>query len=643
MRTLVWPFAVLFRGLAFVGRALFGTLSWKPPRWLRRIIFVTRNWGHAHPRTAVVSALLFLLLAGGSSWAWHWYQHRPKPHFVSAEVSPIPVTPLEKELKFPVLTVKFSEPAARLEDLKKTPLDRVRLEPSQPGAWKWIDDRKLVFEPNEDWPADRKFQIVFAKELFAPQVRMERLQYEVATPPFRAEIKSFTLSEDVKEPGVQRMIAEVALTHSVEPGQLEKYATLNLLGNSAVFPANDPAPHYTIVYGLHNRQAFLRSAPITLPAEEDWMRVTIAKGLPTAQGGATTLEDVESKTKIPSGATAFQVSSIDGSIVRNKSGEPEQILNLETSGDIDTNAVAKGLHVFLLPKRAAEQTDSTEEATTEEGSADDSATEETSTKNEEEASDGDEETARSDHSPETGWSNADEVTDDVLASATPVKFSTIPSGKDQARDHHFRFKLEGDGQLFVKVDKGLRGASGYQLADEYKSLLNAPELPQEVEIQGDGGLLALSGERKLSIKSRGVPLIKFEIDRVAASQINHLVSQTEGEFQAPEFLHGSFDEENISRIAYQDQPIVLQNRWAANYSSFDFSRYLLRPADGGSERGLFFLHANGFDPATKKSIKGASASRFVLVSDLGLLVKKNADRSSEVFAASIKTGTPVAG
>ena len=169
------------------------------------------------------------------------------------------------------------------------------------------------------------------------------------------------------------------------------------------------------------------------------------------------------------------------------------------------------------------------------------------------------------------------------------------------------------------------------------------ELPQEVEIQGDGGLLALGGERKLSIRSRGVSVIKFEIDRVLSTQINHLVSQTEGEFQAPEFKNASFDQDNISRIAREDQTIALQNKWKANYSAFDFAKYLQKPADGGSERGLFFLKARAWDPVAKKFIKGVTTTRFILVSDLGLLVKKNADQTSDVFVVSIKTGQPLAG
>jgi uncharacterized protein YfaS (alpha-2-macroglobulin family) len=646
---LIRPFAWLARLLRKIARTLFGQLSWTPPHWLQRGFVRAHLYRRAHPVLVAGMVLLVLLLASGSLWTWRWYQRQPKPHTVYATVAAIPVTPLEKELKVPPLSIEFSESAARLEDLKNPALQHVRLEPATPGVWKWINDRKLAFAPTQDWPADRKFRIVFQRDFFPSHVRMDKLEYEASTPPFRAEIKSVIFSEDAKEPGIQRVIATIDLTHALEPGELDKHALLNMVGGSNVFAPNDPAPHFLVVYGLHNRQAFLRSSPVVLPPTEDWMRVVIDKDLHTAQGGAQIKEDIEQKTLVPSKETAFKIKSIDGSIVRNKEGEPEQILNVETSADISTAELAKALHIYLLPKREPEKTEtSTEEesssdASSEESTADESTANETAKAEEEESGSDEDEETTDEKSGEVKWANAEEVTQEILDQATVVKFTAIPNERDHSRDHHFKFKLEGDGQLYVRVDKGVRARSGYDLVENFTNVFSAPELPQEVDIQGDGGLLALSGERKLSIRSRGVPLIKFEIDRVLSTQINHLVSQTEGEFQAPEFKHRSFDQDNISRIAREDQAISLQNKWKANYSAFDFSQYLQKPSDGGSERGLFFVKARGWDPVAKKYIKSATASRFILVSDLGLLVKKNADHTSDVFVASIKTGQPVAG
>jgi alpha-2-macroglobulin len=641
---LIRPFAWLARWLRRIFRTAFGQLSWTPPYWMQRGFARMVLFRRGHPLLASIILLLAFVIAGASVRTWRWYQSLPKPHKVYAQVAPIPITPLEKELKFPPLTIEFSESAARLEDLKNPTLQHVRLDPSTAGAWKWINDRKLSFAPAQDWPAEKKFRIIFDKNFFPAHVRMDKLEHDVVTPPFKAEMKNVTLSEDAKEPGVQRVLATVELTHAVEPGQLEKFVALSMMGGSNVFLPNDPAPHFSVTYGLHNRQAFVRSSPVVLPTDEDWMRLTLRDGLPTAQGGAELHDAVEQKTLIPSKATAFQIRAIDSSIVRNKEGEPDQLLNIETSSDISTPELARALHVYLLPKRepakseAAEEEESSAEETTEE-----SSTESESARTDEEESSGEEEGESTEKKPETKWANADEISEEILEQATVVKVTPIPTEKEFARDHHFKFRIEGDGQLYVRIDKGLKARSGYELAENHANIVAPAELPQEVEIQGDGGLLALGGERKLSIRSRGISVIKFEIDRVLSTQINHLVSQTEGEFQAPEFKNASFDQDNISRIAHEDQPIALQNKWKSNYSAFDFARYLQKPADGGSERGLFFLTARGWDPVAKKFIKNASATRFILVSDLGLLVKKNADQTSDVFVVSIKTGQPLGG
>ena len=234
------------------------------------------------------------------------------------------------------------------------------------------------------------------------------------------------------------------------------------------------------------------------------------------------------------------------------------------------------------------------------------------------------------------------MTDEILKNARPVAFTVIPSEHEQTQTHAFKFSIEEEGSLYVRIDKGVKAVGGFPLPETYDAIVAVPTLPREIQIQGKGGILALNGERKLSIKSRAVAEIEYEIARVAANQINHLVTQTNGSFENPEFF-GEFDEENISRIALEHQAINQENKFRANYSAFDFSSHLQVPADGGSERGLFFVRAREWDPVKKRANRDVSDRRFILVTDIGLLVKKNADGSSDVFVLSIKAGKPLAG
>ncbi|HVD95905.1 MAG TPA: hypothetical protein VNE84_07190, partial [Candidatus Limnocylindria bacterium] len=347
------PFLLLFTFLKRVALALFGRLQWSPPRWLSR----SRAAFSAHPFVSVSGIIAILLLACGTAWTWHWYQHRPKPRYVKVMIEAVPVTKLEKDLTFPTLDIRFSDSAARLEDKNKTALQGVRLDPPLAGKWLWANDKHLYFQPTEDWPADKKFKVIFDKKFFPPHIVLERLTYEFQTPPFEIAIKQLELYQDPANPTQRQVTATLELTHAVEPGELDRHLQLLMIGGSNVFPPSDPAPHFALTYGLHRRLAYLRSSNVTLPDKEDFMKIELSKGVRTAQGGAQTRDAAEQKLIIPSNGTAFQIKSIEANIARNKNGEPEQVLILNTTADISSSELAKAIQIRLLPKREAEKTE----------------------------------------------------------------------------------------------------------------------------------------------------------------------------------------------------------------------------------------------------------------------------------------------
>jgi len=89
-----------------------------------------------------------------------------------------------------------------------------------------------------------------------------------------------------------------------------------------------------------------------------------------------------------------------------------------------------------------------------------------------------------------------------------------------------------------------------------------------------------------------------------------------GRFEDPEFRDSHlFNQENISRIGLEQQPIALENKWKSNYSAFDFSEHL-RNRQTRERARLFFLTARGWDPVKKKPITSVNDSRFLLVTDI---------------------------
>ncbi|MGA7275068.1 MAG: hypothetical protein WBX14_09520, partial [Candidatus Udaeobacter sp.] len=116
------PFVFLLTFLKKVTLAVFGRVQWSPPRWLSQSRVAFSGFNRTHPLITASGIVAILLLSCAGAWTWHWYQHRPKPRYVTVKIDPVPVTKLEKDLTFPTVDVRFSESAARLEDLKKVPV-----------------------------------------------------------------------------------------------------------------------------------------------------------------------------------------------------------------------------------------------------------------------------------------------------------------------------------------------------------------------------------------------------------------------------------------------------------------------------------------------------------------------------------------
>jgi uncharacterized protein YfaS (alpha-2-macroglobulin family) len=630
---------------------LIGDLSWQPPGWLRTLSAKAR----ANRRSVAMAALMILLGAGGGWYAWRWQQRQPKPHFVKVSIDDIGLTPLEKDPVLPRLRVNFSESAARLDLIDKPlPAELIRLEPSWPGRWLWMRDRTLVFTPKKDWSADQPFHVTIDPAALAPHVRLARYDFKTHTPAFGGGFRKTEFYQDPKDPAIKQVVATLQFTHAVDLEELNRHLSVRMLGNTAVFRPADAAHPFTLTAGLRQREFYLRTAPLTLPETEDFMKLILTPGLRGAQGGAPMRGDSQAKVRVPDLYSFFRIASAETKIVRNKDGDPEQFLIIETKGSARSEEIAKALQVYHLPK--ANPNRSEDHSAKEKEDNDQPADDEDETGDEDDSSKRDgryhedgnrdegagaEDTKDADQADDFDDWAPKEVDADALAHSKPLKPALIPAKEEYSEVHTFRLRLDSPGHLFVTIRKGVKALGGYTLRDDYTAVAPVPVPEKEIVIQGEGGVLALSGERKLSIKSRGVPAIRYEIARVPADQINHLASQTEGNFQNPEFLSRYFNERDIARITLETQTINLRNPVQPNYSTFDFSSHLL-PANGARE-GLFFLTVSAWDPRTNKYIREVADRRFILVTNIGLLVKENTDGSRDVFLQSLGSGEPMAG
>ncbi|MFO1483024.1 MAG: alpha-2-macroglobulin [Verrucomicrobiaceae bacterium] len=614
-------------------RTLFGQFHYEPPAWMPR--FASAADGHLRRNPGSYAGLIVLV---GVAFVVvpqvmeYIEAHKPRPkqltevRHINGVLKMPGVTLIVKNKPQPQsITVQFDGSIAKLDAVGK-PASGVTLTPAHEGSWKWNTDKLLVFTPTKDWPAGVEFTVKLDTTQLPKEAELKESTWKGKTPPLQLSPLESEFQIDPRDPSIQNVVVGFNSTHPLDKTQIEKLVSLEVVGGSKIFEWKGQKPDtlFTVVEGKNQREFWIRTARIQVPAKEDFVRVTLAKALTSTLGGGSLDKDFTAKVRVPDIESGFKITESNTEILKTEDGEPEQFLFINTEGYVTTENLLRHLGVWQEPENFRIK-----------------------------------DPGGNDVPPSTN-----DVTEAILRQYKPVTLKPVElelsDDAPATTRHAFKFLVESQGRLFVRITKGVEALGGFRLGAEYRVFEETPEFPKEVQLLGKGGILALNGERKLSLQSRGVPFLRVNMARVPQRQVNHLVVMTEGDFANPSFrLSDSFDESNIAHFLRRVQPVAMKNEYQACYSVIDFASALQSQdqSDPDASRGLFFLSAEGVEPVedSKKRMEGddveddwelmdqAQTERFVLVTDLGLLVKKNADGSRDVFVQSIQTGDPVNG
>lgn len=256
------------------------------------------------------------------------------------------------------------------------------------------------------------------------------------------------------------------------------------------------------------------------------------------------------------------------------------------------------------------------------------------------------------------WSPS-EITENVLALSTPVEMQALPAENEYSQLHSFKIHADVKRTLWLSVDKGLESFGGYQLAGNFFQPLQVPEYPKDLQIMGQGSLLSLSGDKKIGLMLRDIAGVKVELGRVLPDQIQHLISQTSGDFGKPKF-QDRFNLDNLSERFVQELPFPNLEKGKAHYQAIDLNPYFI-DASGQNKRGIFLVNVSNYQPAEQKpattentdaddpdnapdnSEAQVEDQRLVVITDLGIIAKTELNGSQVVFVQSIQTGQPQVG
>ena len=301
-----------------------GEFSWRPPTWLQR----------AGPRRVGYGAATLVAAVALTVGGYLYYESLPKPLQVQVEVDApglsriergeLVVAPLHLDFAYPATQDETPAPlsAARLDLVGTVIEEGVELDPQMPGEWTFATENRLVFEPAEDWPADREYRVRLSPDLFAPQVQLASQVVELQTPSFVAELLEASFYQHPEIVAERRVTASFGFSHAVLRDDFEQRLTLAMREALEEAPAAEAHElGFRVEYGPNDRTAHVHSDIIAVPERENSVTVTVDEDLEPANGDGAFEEPLFAQVRVP----IAKATSASSRSPRRPSGTPRTI------------------------------------------------------------------------------------------------------------------------------------------------------------------------------------------------------------------------------------------------------------------------------------------------------------------------------
>jgi len=583
--------------------ALIGQLSWQAPKWLRYLI-----------QYKFLSVSLIALAIAGYG-GYFYIQSLPKSIMVKAEVK-APQLPNKGSKTPSPLFVRFvydrealnndqeqpngTPSVAPIESLDKEIKQGLTIKPHVAGKWLWQNDNTIRFRPEQQWAPSVEYSINFKPTIFTPNTTLASNSARFTSQPLIINIQKLKFYQDPTNSAIRKVVSTLSSSHPIDIKTLKQSTSFTLSVNDKKANSVKKNIHFNITHDKNQRTIYLTSETIAIPEKESYMALEIDKGATSFLGGNPSQRQVSEKIIIPDKYSFLQLEDVTERIIHNEKGEPEQILQLSFTDEINEQQLFDSLKLYRMPKNR---------------------------------------NGRKNYR----WDRVRNFDEETYAKLffTP-KNRVIPELIPNPRSHSKTFNLKidenSDRFLWLKISKGLTSINDFVLKNDSKGVVRASRYPSKITLSGEGALLPLSGDHKLSVSSRNVNTLKYTIGRLTPHQISHLVSQTEGNIANPRFNNYSFSKDNLIETFEKEVQLAPRHPKKLNYSSFDLSAYLPTEKD---RFGLFFVEIEAFKERRRHT--GLTEKRLILITDLGIIVKNNNDKSHDIFVQSVATGLPVTG
>jgi len=567
------------------------------PEKFRKIgAFFTDQWKNHRVRSGIIIGVLCLILVGLG--AFRFYQSRlPQLINVSYRVQ-VPETTGDPEYRA-ALAVFFMGSAATLEMANsEVPAGLITINPAIEGVWTWMEDSTLVFSTKESWKIGKKYTVTFAKDLFPSHIKTEK-SFNFNIKDFEMEINNSEFYIDPEDNLIKRALFTVWANYPIDTDSLEKNINIEPIITSDSGTLKKRPYLYSLTYNEDHTLAYIVSEPLGMPAKSVDMRLRISSGVRDEKKEGSPAGTLSTVVEIPGMTSYVRINDMNYITVKNDRQLYDRVLVMETRGGVDPAELAKNVTAYLLPKDLPELPGSR---------------------------------AQKDYY----WDSLHQIVPEVLALSKKVNLEALPNELKYSETNSWKFEADSDRFLYFKLNGGTKFYGGYVLAESYESIFQIGSFPKELSILSEGSILSFSGDKRLSIMSRGIKDVEFKVGRIRPDDVNHLISQTYGDISNIKFNNYNFNQYNITEQYTESTVVPVASERDIGYFSFDFSRYLDNIPNKNLRHGLFIF--------TVRSKDGSySDRRLIMVTDMGIFVKTSADSSKDIFVQSIASGNPVSG
>lgn len=230
------------------------------------------------------------------------------------------------------------------------------------------------------------------------------------------------------------------------------------------------------------------------------------------------------------------------------------------------------------------------------------------------------------------WSQARAASPEAIRNGRALKPASLQGGSEKKSKFRFALPAASGRHVLIAIAEGLPAASGHKLTKTWADIIEAKPLAARVGFLQPGHVL--SPASSLDLHGSDLDAVEWRLEHVREPFLALLAQSSWDTFESP--LAGSdLAMESIAASLTGTIPMVAKGQGRAQFATLSPGAELRKAGEIPS--GLVYATLKGM----KAGKEVATSSRLILLTDLGLIVKRSAEGALDCFAGV--RGAPASG